>query len=148
MLLFLFIFHRLEPGAQCLEETASSTNMHSCPSESSRLATSLCLLLCCRSSLPLTSDELNSELLVFSVPTNNKVYKITCFQFWDSLVNKKHKDLTWFRPICDIQRFDIDRNMCYKGWVESSTSSRVKGVLVSYHYMKGRCYFICGPEVP
>jgi hypothetical protein len=37
-------------------------------------------------------------VLVFPAPTNNRVYKITCFSF--ELVSRMNtNDLSWFRPL-------------------------------------------------
>jgi hypothetical protein len=74
-------------------------------------------------------------LSVFSAMTNNRVYKITWFQFRGGLTNKQtHKSLYWFRPLSGgnsptSSMLILSKNRCYKGWGECSNGSHVKGGL-------------------
>jgi hypothetical protein len=38
-------------------------------------------------------------LVSVSAPTNNRVYKIVCFQIRDGLMNEEHTNVSWFKHL-------------------------------------------------
>jgi hypothetical protein len=76
-----------------------------------------------------------SILLVFSAPTNNRMYKITHFQF--PLLGGNNPTFS---------RMILMRNKCYMGWAECSNGSRIEGGLDLL--TSGRSPIIDHPRVP